>query len=264
MKTLLPLVLLAACGTPKTSVNTVEVAETPAAPTLPEVAVPVDVRATTDAGLVVIHPVRHGTVVITVGETVIWMDPWTEGDLSAYPPADILLITDIHGDHLGPAAIVAVSKDSTVVVAPQAVADAWAGTVHHILANEQSLTLGALTVTGVAMYNHTRGPESGGLYHDKGRGNGYLIDVGDYRMYFAGDTACTDEMRALQNVDVAFVPMNLPYTMTPEEAAPCVAAFKPTLAVPFHYRESDLSVFESLLADSGVEVRLLDFYPSAN
>ncbi len=110
------------------------------------------------------------------------------------------------------------------------------------------------------MYNLKRGPEPGKLYHDKGRGNGSVLTYGGKRFYIAGDTEAIPEMRALKNIDVAFVPMNLPYTMTPEEAADAVKAFRPKIVIPYHYRGSDLSIFEKRLEGTGVEVRLLEWY----
>jgi L-ascorbate metabolism protein UlaG (beta-lactamase superfamily) len=110
------------------------------------------------------------------------------------------------------------------------------------------------------MYNLKRGPSEGKFYHDKGRGNGYVITYGGLRIYVAGDTEGTPEMRGLKNIDVAFIPMNLPYTMTPEEAAEAVKAFKPKVVYPYHYRESDTRAFASALAGSGIDVRLLNWY----
>src|SRR5690606_32993539 len=115
--------------------------------------------------------------------------------------------------------------------------------VHTVLANGQRATELGIGIEAVPMYNLHRGPEPGELWHPKGRGNGYLLDVGDLRVYIAGDTACTDEMRGLEDVDVAFVPMNLPYTMPPDEAAACVRAFNPAVVVPYHYRGSDVGAF---------------------
>jgi L-ascorbate metabolism protein UlaG (beta-lactamase superfamily) len=106
-----------------------------------------------------------------------------------------------------------------------------------------------------------RGPTPGKLYHDKGRGNGYVLTYGGKRFYFSGDTEGVPEMRALKNIDVAFVCMNLPYTMPPEEAAEAVTAFHPKIVIPYHYRGSDLSVFKKALEGTGIEVRLLDWYP---
>jgi L-ascorbate metabolism protein UlaG (beta-lactamase superfamily) len=101
----------------------------------------------------------------------------------------------------------------------------------------------------------------GKLFHDKGRGNGYVLTYGGKRFYFSGDTEGVPEMRALKNIDVAFVCMNLPYTMPPDEAAEAVKAFHPKIVIPYHYRGSDLSVFQKGLAGTGIEVRLLDWYP---
>jgi len=111
------------------------------------------------------------------------------------------------------------------------------------------------------MYNLTRGPAPGQLYHPKGRGNGYLLTLGGKRVYIAGDTACTPEMRALTNIDVAFLPMNLPYTMPPTEAAACAKAFEPHIVYPYHYRGSDLKAFADALKGEPIEVRLRDWYP---
>jgi len=110
------------------------------------------------------------------------------------------------------------------------------------------------------MYNLVRGPSEGQLFHDKGRGNGYVLTLGGKRIYIAGDTECTPEMRALQDIDVGFVPMNLPYTMTPEEAAECVRAFSPDVVYPYHFRGQDVNVFANALRDTPVEVRVRSWY----
>jgi L-ascorbate metabolism protein UlaG (beta-lactamase superfamily) len=99
-------------------------------------------------------------------------------------------------------------------------------------------------------------------FHTKGRGNGYIVTLGGTRMYIAGDTACTPEMKALKNIDVAFIPMNLPYTMTPAEAADCVKVFKPKVAIPYHFQGQKPEDFSSALQGSGVEVRILNWYPA--
>jgi L-ascorbate metabolism protein UlaG (beta-lactamase superfamily) len=110
------------------------------------------------------------------------------------------------------------------------------------------------------MYNLTRGPAAGQLYHTKGRGNGYVITLGGKRIYIAGDTEGVPEMRALKNIDVAFIPMNLPYTMTPEEAADAVKAFHPAMVYPYHYRGSDVQAFANALKGTGIDVRVRDWY----
>ena len=117
--------------------------------------------------------------------------------------------------------------------------------------------------TAVPMYNLKRGPAAGQLYHDKGRGNGYELAVrGTSASTVSGDTECTPEMKALENIDVAFVCMNLPYTMPPREAAECVEAFKPKVLFPYHYRGSDLAELDKALAGRGIDVRKREWYPA--
>lgn len=208
-------------------------------------------------GPIVVTPVYHGTVRIEAGGKVYWIDPWSKAQLTG-PPADVVLITDIHEDHLDPAALAKVLKPETVIVGPKAVAEALKDRkVEPVVANGESVDVGALRVTAVPMYNLVRGPEEGKLFHDKGRGNGYLLTLDGKVIYIAGDTECTDEMKALTNVDLALIPMNLPYTMTPEEASVCVSAFKPKQVTPFHYAGSDLTKF----TPTGTEVVLRDAYP---
>ena len=260
-------VALAACGSAPEPPAVIPAASPPIAAAAPPAAPPAPTGPTVSAGVITagpftIAPVFHGTALILVGGQVWWIDPWSQVPLDARPKADVVLVTDIHRDHLDPAALETVRKPGSVVVAPAAVDAAWDGTADHVLANGGSVEVSGVTVTAVPMYNHTRGPEPGKLYHDKGRGNGYLLEREGTRVYFAGDTACTDEMKALTGIDIAFVPMNLPYTMPPSEAADCVRAFEPTVVVPYHYRDADVGVFEAALGDlPTVRVERLDFYP---
>jgi L-ascorbate metabolism protein UlaG (beta-lactamase superfamily) len=226
----------------------------------------------TSAGPVVVHAVHHGTLYLVLGGPggkVVWLDPWGKalaalpGGLANAPKADAVLVTDIHPDHLDPAALLQVKKADAVVIAPKAAAEKLpAGT--KVLANGESTTFdtprGPLGIEATPMYNLKRGPEAGKLFHEKGRGNGYLLTYGGKRIYISGDTECTPEMKALTKVDLAFVTMNVPYTMPPEEAAECIAAFEPKVVVPFHYRGSDLKVLDQKLAGSGVTVEKLRFY----
>ena len=213
-------------------------------------------------GEIRITPILHGSVQLEFGDTVIYVDPWSQGDYAGAPPADLILVTDVHGDHLDTEMIDKLSQESTEVVVAAAVAEKLgSGTV---MANGDSQTIAGVSIEAVPMYNLERGPEAGKLYHEKGRGNGYIVTLGGKRIYLAGDTACTPEMKALTDIDVAFVPMNLPYTMPPEEAAECVATFKPKIVYPYHYRGSDLQVFSAGLEDvPEVEVRLREWYPGS-
>lgn len=219
------------------------------------------VVVTTANGPLRVFPVYHATTRIEAGGNVIWLDPWSKAALDGVAKADVVLITDIHFDHLDKDALAKVVKDGTVFVAPPAVKDTLPEyTVNHVLANGSEVSIGDLAVKAVPMYNLVRGPAEGGVFHDKGRGNGYILTFGGATVYFAGDTECTDEMKALTGVDVAFLPMNLPYTMTAEEAAACVGAFKPKVAVPYHYAGTDLAVFKAGVAPE-VRVETVDFYP---
>jgi len=213
----------------------------------------------TSLGPVTLTPIQHATLVISTKDKTIVVDPWSKSPDGWLPPADLVLITDIHQDHFDQAAIATVRKPKTLFVAPPAVAKDLPEA--KVLKNGEKLDVLGVKLTAVPMYNLTRGPEAGKLFHDKGRGNGYLIQMGDKTIYVSGDTECTPEMKALKNVDLAFVCMNLPYTMPPEEAAECVKSFKPKVVIPYHYRGSDLAKFKDALASTpGVEVRIRDFY----
>src|SRR5712675_2538505 len=219
---------------------------------------PVQTLKSTD-GQIKITPVMHEAMVIEAGGKVIVVDPAKPAVFTGLPQADLILLTDIHGDHMDPALIASESKAGTEIIAPPAVVKTV--TTASPLSNGEKKTWGSWTIEAVPMYNLTRGPEAGKLYHDKGRGNGYILTYGGTRIYLSGDTEGIPEMRALKNIDVAFVCMNLPYTMTPEEAADAVKAFHPKIAIPYHYRGSDLSVFQKRLVGTGIEVRLLQWYP---
>jgi L-ascorbate metabolism protein UlaG (beta-lactamase superfamily) len=212
----------------------------------------------TSAGALKITPIQHASLVIEAGGKVVYLDPVSGGNFSELPPADLILITDIHGDHMDPKILPKISKSGTKILAPAAVAETVKTAT--VIRNGETVHEGPFTIEGIPMYNLKRGPEAGKLFHDKGRGNGYVITYGGKRFYFSGDTENIPEMRALENIDVAFVCMNLPYTMPPEEAAEAVRAFHPKIVYPYHYRGSDLNVFKNALAGTGIDVRILDWY----
>lgn len=209
-------------------------------------------------GDITIVPLNHATVQIRQGKHVIDVDPVAQANAGSLPAPTLILVTDIHPDHLDPAAIAKLKQDTTTVVAPAAAAQKLEGAT--VMANGETKTVDGVRIEAVPMYNLKRGPSEGTLFHDKGRGNGYIVTLGGKRIYVAGDTECTPEMKALQNIDVAFVPMNLPYTMTPAEAAECVKAFKPAIVYPYHYRGQKVEAFTSALKGTGVEVRARDWY----
>lgn len=212
----------------------------------------------TSAGSVKITPIYHASLLIEAAGKTIYLDPAKPANFSGLPPADLILITDIHGDHMDPERISSVSKSGTEIWAPPAVVETV--TTAHPISNGETKAWDGWTIEAIPMYNLTRGPSPGKFYHTKGRGNGYVLTYGGKRFYFSGDTENIPEMRALKNIDVAFVCMNLPYTMPPAEAAEAVKAFHPRIVIPYHYRGSDLSVFQADLQGTGIEVRLLDWY----
>jgi L-ascorbate metabolism protein UlaG (beta-lactamase superfamily) len=221
----------------------------------------------TAKGDVKVTPIFHASTLLEVGGQAIYVDPFSKGDFTGLPKADFILITDVHQDHLDPKAIDAIAKPTTRIVAPKAAAEGLKGRANVTpLDNGQKQSLGLFEVEAVPMYNWERGPQPGKLFHDKGRGNGYVVTFGDKRFYFSGDTECIPEMKALASIDVAFVCMNLPYTMPPQEAAACINAFKPKVLFPYHYAapggaSSNLDELKSALdPKAGVEVRLRRWY----
>jgi L-ascorbate metabolism protein UlaG (beta-lactamase superfamily) len=219
----------------------------------------------TTAGPVKITPMIHASTLIQAGNKIIYVDPARLPSTAGLAPADFILISDIHGDHMDPAALAALSKESTVIWAPPAVVKTVTNAV--AISNGETKQWDKWTIEAIPMYNVVRGPEPGKFYHDKGRGNGYVLTYGGKRFYFSGDTEGIPEMRALKNIDVAFVCMNLPNTMSPEEAADAVKAFRPKMVIPYHYHSSsqisDPTVFQKALEGTGIEVRILDWYPKA-
>lgn len=212
-------------------------------------------------GNITVIPINHATVEFQHAGKVILVDPTAQGSYAGLAAPDLILITDLHGDHMDPATVDKLKKAATTVVVPQAVADKIPGIV---MKNGEKKTVAGVEIEAVPMYNLQRGPAAGQLFHDKGRGNGYILTLGGKRVYLSGDTECTPEMKALKNIDVAFVSMNLPYTMPASEAAACVNAFKPTIVYPYHYRGQNLQEFaDALKGTAGVEVRIRDWYVPA-
>jgi L-ascorbate metabolism protein UlaG (beta-lactamase superfamily) len=184
----------------------------------------------TSSGDVVLTPIQHASLLLEAGGKNIYIDPSGKDLFTGRPKADLILITDIHGDHMDPAALAQISSAQTTIIAPPAVVKTV--TQAKPLSNGETTKWGDWTIEAMPMYNLQRGPSPGKLYHDKGRGNGYILTYGGTRFYIAGDTEGIPEMRALKNIDVAFIPMNLPYTMPPEEAAEAVKAFHPRSFIP--------------------------------
>ena len=208
----------------------------------------------TSKGDLKITPVVHGSVMFEFGGKVIDVDPISMGaDWSKYPKADWVFITDIHGDHFDPKALDMLKKDTTKFVAPQVVADKLPGAT--VMKNGEAKEFDGIRVEAIPMYNLKRGPSEGKFFHDKGRGNAYIFNFGNKRVLLAGDTECIPELKAVKNIDIAFLPMNLPYTMPPEEAAACAKEFKPKVLYPYHYGDSNVSGVQALVGKD-IEVRV--------
>jgi L-ascorbate metabolism protein UlaG (beta-lactamase superfamily) len=220
----------------------------------------------TGQGPLTIHPVEHATFVMQWNDTTIAVDPiGGAAPFEAFGKPDLILITDIHGDHLSADTVAALAGPSTMIVGPSAVAEKFPEADRDrvtVVANGQSVEWGESKVQAIAAYNLTAERQA---FHAKGRGNGYLLTLGGTRIYISGDTEDIPEMRALEDIDAAFVCMNLPYTMEVAAAADAVLEFKPKVVFPYHYRGkggmSDLDKFSSLVAKNpSIEVRLLEWY----
>jgi L-ascorbate metabolism protein UlaG (beta-lactamase superfamily) len=209
----------------------------------------------TSAGNVAITFLGHGSLMMEFKGMIIYVDPFSEvADYSQLPKADIVLITHEHGDHLDLDALGHVRTKETVIALTELCAAQVEGGI--IIRNGETREVGGLTVNAVPAYNIVNKRPDGLPFHPKGAGNGYIVTFGDTRIYIAGDTENTSEMKNLQNISIAFLPMNLPYTMTPEMVSDAVRAFRPRILYPYHFGETDTSRIVDLLKGEDVEVRI--------
>ncbi len=213
----------------------------------------------TDSGDLVIRPVTHASFVLSWNGKMIYNDPDT-ATYTSFPKADLILVGHEHGDHLDAATITAVKAPAGLIIASQAVYNALSTTLRAstiVLANGASTNVLGLSVEAVPAYNAN---------HPKGSGNGYILTLGGRRVYMSGDTGNTPEMRALQNIDVAFLAMNVPFTMSINDAATATRAFRPRIVYPYHFRNQDgtfanLNSFKTLVGtDLPIEVRLRKWF----
>ncbi|MEP0986941.1 MBL fold metallo-hydrolase [Ekhidna sp.] len=222
----------------------------------------------TSDGDLIIQPIIHGTFVLKWKKQVIYVDPYGGGErFEGLANPSLILITDIHGDHLNQKTLDALNTDRSTFIVPQAVKDKLSKEMQsraNVIANGQTIIFEEIEILAVPMYNL---PETDDSRHPKGRGNGYVLNIGGKRVYISGDTEDIPEMRNLRNIDIAFVCMNLPYTMDIEQAASAVNEFNPAVVYPFHYRGkdglSDVESFKSKVqsVNPEVEVRLKNWYP---
>ena len=217
---------------------------------------------------IIISPLSHATMVIEWNDTILYTDPVGGVDVFVnHPKPDIVLITDVHGDHMDADTLQGVVEEKTFIIAPQAVVDKLPEDFQDritVLANNKNLTHKDFTIEAIPMYNLR---EEDLEKHVKGRGNGYVVEHEGTRVYFSGDTEDIPEMRALKNIDIAFVTMNLPYTMPAEKAADAVLEFAPAQVYPYHYRQKDgfgdVEKFKEIVnaGNPEIEVIQLDWYP---
>jgi L-ascorbate metabolism protein UlaG (beta-lactamase superfamily) len=200
--------------------------------------------------------IGHGTLIFNFGGKVIHVDPYsTLADYNILPKADLILVTHEHRDHLDLKALNMVRTEKTVVVLTETCAKQLQGSI--VMRNGDVKTVEGFKIETVSAYNIVHKRETGQPFHPKGVGNGYIITFGDKRVYVAGDTENIPEMRDLKMIDIAFLPMNLPYTMTPEMVADAAKAFKPKILYPYHFGETDTSKVVSLLKGTPeIEVRI--------
>ncbi len=219
----------------------------------------------TSQGDLAIYPMNHASLVTSWNGKTIYVDPVGGAkQYSALLTPDLILITDIHGDHLHPDTLLGIVRDQTTILAPEAVAEKLPDALRKktkVIMNGQSAEVVGAKIEAVPMYNLTQDRLN---YHPKGRGNGYVVTLGGKRIYISGDTEDIPEMRQLKNIDVAFVCMNLPYTMDINQAASAVLEFKPKIVYPYHSRGSDVEKFREMVSkDSTIEVRLRDWYKAS-
>ncbi len=222
----------------------------------------------TNKGMLILHPVLHGTLAMEWDNKIILIDPYGGAEtLSDFPAPDLILITDIHGDHLNHESLKILNTENTKFIVPQAVADKIEEEYKQnmeVLPNGEETKWEGISVKAIPMYNL---PDDSTSRHTKGRGNGYVFTMGGKNIYISGDTEDIPEMRNLKKIDVAFVCMNQPYTMTVDQAASAVLEFKPQIVFPYHFRGSggfsDVEEFRRLVNDGNknIEVRLENWYP---
>jgi L-ascorbate metabolism protein UlaG (beta-lactamase superfamily) len=229
-----------------------------------EAQLPAPDRVPVSGGDLTIQPVNHATLVLSYQNKNIYVDP--SGDAAAFKgigAPDIILITDIHGDHFDPKSLAAIQSQKVVIMAPQAVADKMPPDLQRkqliVINNGEKTMQEGIAIAAIPMYNL---PEAADAFHTKGRGNGYVLTIGGKNIYISGDTEDIPEMRTLKDIDIAFICMNLPYTMDVTQAAQAVLAFKPKIVYPYHYRGQDVNTFKKLVndGDKNIEVRLRDWY----
>jgi L-ascorbate metabolism protein UlaG (beta-lactamase superfamily) len=212
-------------------------------------------KISTSAGIVEMHFIGHASLMFKVGDYIIHIDPVrSSGSYANLPKADLILVTHEHYDHLDPQLINDLKKQGTIMLcnANSAAKVKWA----QIMKAGDRKTVHGIEIEAVPAYNIKNERAPGQPFHPKGDGNGYVLTIGDKRFYIAGDTENIPEMKNLENIDVAFLPMNLPYTMTPEMVADAAKSFNPKILYPYHFGDTNTSIIVGLLKNTNIEVRI--------
>jgi L-ascorbate metabolism protein UlaG (beta-lactamase superfamily) len=212
-------------------------------------------KINTSAGIVEMHFIGHGSLMFKVNGFVIFIDPvQSSGRYDLLPKADIILVTHEHSDHLDVKLINDIKKEGTLVFCNQNSKTKIPWALSMKAGDRQEIN--NIIIEAVPAYNIVNERSPGQPFHPKGAGLGYILKIGEKRFYIAGDTENTPEMKALRNIDVAFLPMNLPYTMTPEMVADAAMSFRPKILYPYHFGDTNTEEILKLLKDTGIDVRI--------
>ena len=210
----------------------------------------------TTAGPLAITFIGHGSLMLKWKGMILHVDPFgRQADYSQLPRADIILLTHEHGDHMDMSVLTKIVTTDTRMIYTRKCEQQTPGGI--VMKNGDKIVIRDIDVEAVPAYNRIHARENGEVYHPRGEGNGYVLTFADLRIYIAGDTEDIPEMSELTNIDIAFLPMNLPYTMTPEMATRAALSFKPRILYPYHYGSTTTSKLVKLLgAEKGMEVRI--------
>jgi L-ascorbate metabolism protein UlaG (beta-lactamase superfamily) len=200
--------------------------------------------------------IGHGSLMFSIDDKIIHIDPSSrEANYEELPKADLILITHHHGDHCDSAAIANIKKESTRIIGTQLAVDKLE--FGEVLAIDSETLFNSINILALPAYNLIHKRENGEFFHPKGTCNSYLLKIGNTRIFIGGDTENTPEMKGLKNIDIAFLPMNLPYTMTPEMVADAAKAFRPKILYPYHYGKTDTGIIVDLMKDEkGIDTRI--------
>ena len=220
----------------------------------------VDLFTTANGTLIRLYCIKHGTLRMSVGDKWIYIDPVTDKvppvtDYASLPKADLILLTHEHPDHLDAKAISQLTKQGTTLLTNSRCSDMLGGK-GQVMKNGDVTSVGAWRVEAVPAYNTSKEKEQ---FHPKGRDNGFVLTIDGFRIYIAGDTEVIDEMQQIKNIDVAFLPCNLPFTMTPEQVAEVAKTIKPKVLFPYHYGNTPIDKVRTLLENSGIDVRIRQY-----